>query len=300
MIRFCAFAIFASGIVLSSSAIDDAFSVFQSEIDKELVASRQGSDTQLRRHAAEAYERLFGARLRRASLNDLSSADLDLVLRAAEIAGTYAPEERYARDMTAIVEELSRRGDAANVHYTAAYRMLVAVRDLAGARRLAAKYPAGEFEALPAVRADLEPAKGPSVWVPGDDPNEVVQRRVDLEAGPRIVIVAHPSCHFSRNAVSAIASDDVLGPTFRSHATWIAPQSGRLDLPVLQRWNREHRDFEVALAVRQTEWTFVDYWNTPTFYFLKDGAIVQKVIGWPKEGRREDLLSACRKAGMLR
>ncbi len=300
MIRLWAFAIFASGIALSATAIDDAFSVFQSEIDKELVASRQGSDTQLRRHAAEAYERLLGARLRRTSLKDFSSTDLDLVLRAAEIAGTYAPEERYARDMVAIVEELSKRGDAANVHYTTTYRMLVAVRDLAGARRLAAQSPAGELEALPAVRTDPEPGRGPSVWVPGDEPNEVVQRRVDLEAGPRIVVVSHPSCHFSRNAVSAIASDDVLGPVFRSHATWIAPQSGTLDLPVLQRWNREHRDFKVALVVRQTEWTFVDYWNTPTFYFLKDGAVVQKVIGWPKEGQREELLAAARKAGMLR
>jgi hypothetical protein len=301
MIRFCAFAIFASGIVLSSSAIDDAFSVFQSEIDKEIVAaSRQGSDTRLRRQAAEAYERLFGARLRRASLKDFSSADLDLVLRAAEIAGTYAPGERPARDMAAIVEELERRGDAANIHYTAAYRMLVAVRDLAGARRLAAKYPAGEFEVLPAVRADPEPARAPSVWVPGETPHEVVQRRVDLGAGPGIVVVSHPSCHFSRNAVSAIAADDVLGPTFRSHATWIAPQSGTLDLPVLQRWNREHRDFAVALAVRQAEWPFVDYWNTPTFYFLKDGTVVEKVIGWPKEGRREELLAASRKAGLLR
>jgi hypothetical protein len=299
MIRLYAFAIFASTIAIPSAEIDTAFSRFESEIRREVVASHEGSHSQLRRHANEAYEKFVGTRLTRASLNGLSSADLALFLRAAEMAGTYAAEERYARDMTAILDELSRRGDAGNVHYTAAYRMLVAVRDFAGARRLAAKYPAGEFEVLPAVRIDREPAKGPSVWVPGDDPHEVVQRRVDVAAGPRIVVVSHPSCHFSRNAMSAIAADDTLGPLFRSHATWIAPQSGTLNLPALQRWNREHRDFAVALVVRQTEWTFVDYWNTPTFYFLKDGAIVQKVIGWPKEGHREELLAASRKAGML-
>ncbi len=305
MIRPLAFAVFASGIVLSSGAIpaseiDSAFSTFHSEVEKEVAASRRGSDTQLRQHAAETYERLFRTRLTRASLNDLSSADLDLVHRAAETAGTYALEERYARDMVAILNELSRRGDTTKLHYTTTYRMLVAVRDFAGARRLAAKYPAEEFEVLPTVRADLESAKGPSIWLLNDDRSEVVRRRLDIvEAGPTIVVVSHPLCHFSRNAVSAIASDDVLGPVFRSYATWIVPQSGTLNLPALQRWNREHRDFEVALVVRQAEWTFVDYWNTPTFYFLKDGAIVQKVIGWPKEGRREDLLSASRKAGIL-
>lgn len=304
MIRLCAFAMLASGILLSRGAIptpeiDRAFSTFQSEVERELVASRGGSDTRLRQHAAEAYERLFRTRLTRANLNELSSADLDLIHRAAETAGTYVVEERYARDMLAILDELSRRGDARNTHYTATYRMLVAARDFAGARRLAAKYPAGELEVLPAVREDPEPAEGPSVWSLSDDPNEVVHRRVDIERGPRIVVVSHPRCHFSRNAVAAIASDDVLGPVFRSYATWIVPPSGTLNLPVLQRWNREHRDFEVSLAVRQAEWTFVDYWNTPTFYFLKDGAVVQKVIGWPKEGRREELLAASRTTGIL-
>lgn len=304
MIRLLAFAVLASGMVLSrgaipASEIDNAFTTFHSEIEKELAASRQGSDRELRQHAAETYERLFRTQLTRAKLTDLSSADLDLVHRAAEITGTYAIEERYARDMVAILDELSRRGDATKLHYSATYRMLVAVRDFAGARRLAAKYPAEEFEVLPTVRADRESAKGPNVWLLSDDRNEVVRRRVDIDAGPRIVVVSHPLCHFSRNAVSAIASDDVLGPVFRSYATWIAPQSGTLNLLRLQQWNREHRDFRVALVVSQNEWTFVDYWNTPTFYFLKDGAVVQKVIGWPKEGRREELLSASRKAGIL-
>ena len=297
MIRLCAFALFASRLLIPTPEIDHAFTRFESEIEKELAASHEGSHTQLRRHANEAYERLVGKRLTR--LNDLTSGDLDLILRAAETAGLYAPEARFARDMTTIVEELSRRGDARKVHYTATYRMLVAVRDLAGARRIAEKFPAGKFEALPDVRAEREPEKGPGVWLPSADSNEVVQRHVDVGAGPRIVVVSHPSCHFSRNAMPAIAADDVLGPIFRSHATWIAPQSGTLNLPVLQRWNREHPGFEVALAVRQSEWTFVDYWNTPTFYFLKDGAVVQKVIGWPKEGQRETLLAASRKAGML-
>lgn len=299
MMRLCAFAIFASGIFHPTPEIDRAFTSFESGIEKELAASHDRSHTQLRRHATEAYERLFGSRLRGGSLHELTSGDLDLILRAAEIAGTYAPEEGHARDMTAVLEELSRRGDATKVHYTATYRMLVAVRDLAAARRLAAQYPAGTFESLPVVRGEPGPAKGPNVWVPGHDPNQVVHRRVDVEPGPRIVVVSHPSCHFSRKAMSAIAADDVLGPLFRSHATWIAPQSGTLNLPVLHRWNREHRGFEVALAVRQSEWTFVDYWNTPTFYFLKDGAVVQKVIGWPKEGRRQELLAASRNAGML-
>jgi hypothetical protein len=295
MIRLCALLLLASGTIVSSE-IDNAFTEYRAGIERELAASRGGSHVQLRQHAIEQYERYFG----KAKLSELSSLDLDLILRAAGIAGTYAPEERYARDMVAVLDELSRRGDATKIHSGATYRMLVAVRDLDGARRVAAKYPAEKFEALPTVRMDPRSAKGPRVWSTSDDPNEVVQRRVALDDGPRIVVVSHPRCHFSRNAVAAIAGDDVLGPIFRTYATWIAPQNGALYLPALQRWNREHGDFPVALVVRQTEWTFVDYWNTPTFYFLKDGVVVEKVVGWPREGHRDELLSASRKAGLIR
>jgi len=231
MIRLCALLVLASGAIVSSD-IDNAFTVYRSGIERELAASRSGSHVQLRQHAIEQYQRFFG----KAKFGELSSLDLDLILRAAEMAGTYAPEERYARDMVAILDELSRRGDATKIHSGATYRMLVAVRDLDGARRGAAKYPTATFEALPTVRMDPQPAKG----------------------------------------------------------------LGVLYLPVLQRWNREHRDYPVALVVRQTEWTFVDYWNTPTFYFLKDGVVVEKVVGWPKAGHRDELLSASRKAGLIR
>lgn len=305
MTRLWAVAVLASGMMLSGCGtvgfeIDEAFATFQAEVDRESrVAAGQGSHAQLRQRAVEAYERLFRAQLTDAKLKTLSSVDLGHLHLAAQIVGTYAIEERYARDMLAVLNELESRGDATKSHYKATYRMLVAVRDLAGARRLTAKYRSEELEVLPTVRAGPEAGKGPAVWLLSEDPNEVVSARVDVETGRRIVVVSHPLCRFSSNASSAIAADDVLGPVFRSYATWIAPQSGKLDLPVLQQWNREHRDFDVGLVVRQTEWTFIDYWGTPTFYFLKDGAVVQKVIGWPQEGRREELLDAARKAGML-
>jgi hypothetical protein len=43
----------------------------------------------------------------------------------------------------------------------------------------------------------------------------------------------------------------------------------------------------------------IDSWGTPTFYVLKDGAVTAKVDGWPKAGRRRELLAALHKVGLV-
>ena len=43
----------------------------------------------------------------------------------------------------------------------------------------------------------------------------------------------------------------------------------------------------------------IDYWGTPTFYFLQNGVVRAKVTGWPKEGRRAELLAALRQVGLI-
>jgi hypothetical protein len=59
-----------------------------------------------------------------------------------------------------------------------------------------------------------------------------------------------------------------------------------------QRWNHEHPAMQHTIAYRNDEWPMIDWWGTPTFYFIKDGAVIAKFVGWPKEGRRAELLTA--------
>lgn len=46
------------------------------------------------------------------------------------------------------------------------------------------------------------------------------------------------------------------------------------------------------------EWPMIDDWATPIFYFLRDGRLVAKVIGWPRGGRVAGLETAIRDVGL--
>jgi hypothetical protein len=52
----------------------------------------------------------------------------------------------------------------------------------------------------------------------------------------------------------------------------------------------------MTTAYRQTEWPGFDIWAIPTFYFLKDGKIEAKVVGW--QGHRGAVLEAMKKIGL--
>lgn len=43
----------------------------------------------------------------------------------------------------------------------------------------------------------------------------------------------------------------------------------------------------------------LDRWETPTFYFFRQGKVVAKVVGWPGRGRKPEVRSALKLVGLL-
>ena len=50
---------------------------------------------------------------------------------------------------------------------------------------------------------------------------------------------------------------------------WIVPPERSLIFTKLQTWNSDHQGWQFALATAKHEWPFIDFWDTPEFYFLK-------------------------------
>jgi hypothetical protein len=246
-----------------------------------------------------AYEQLFAFVRASQTLDEIDGPDLDLLFRAAYLAAFYTIDERHVRDMTTFLDELQGRELASEGHYMHMYEAFIKARMLAEARELARRHPLPELEALPELReaADLVAGR-PTEWVVDPGKRELLRRSVDLQPA-QVVIVSHPRCHFSQAAMQEIQTDPVLGKIFHEHARWLAPQDTRVDFDVLQQANREHPEQETSLAFRRDEWPMIDSWGTPTFYFFKDGAVSAKLEGWPREGRRPELLAALRQVGLL-
>ena len=155
-------------------------------------------------------------------------------------------------------------------------------------------------EALPEFReAEDIQADGPTEWVVHPTKYELLRRNVALRDPIKVVVVSHPLCHPSSRAMRDIQADPVLRELFRAHAKWLAPQAGRLNVKILQKWNQEHPGQETTLTFRREEWPMIETWSTPTFYFRENGVLKPKVEGWPKEGRRAELLAAFRQVGLM-
>jgi hypothetical protein len=247
-----------------------------------------------------AYDELFASVRAGETPGRVSSHDMDLLYRAAQLTAFYTIDESHIRDMVSFLATLEDQGAASKSHYMHMHEAFIKARMLTEAREFARRHPLPELEVLPELReaADLVAGR-PTEWAVAPNKHELLRRSVDLHQPAQVVIVSHPSCHFSQAATQDIQSDPVLGKIFSAHARWLAPQDARVDFDVLQRSNREHPEQETTLAFRREEWPMIDSWNTPTFYFFKNGALSAKVEGWPKGGRRSELLAALQQIGLL-
>lgn len=247
-----------------------------------------------------AYDDLFASVRSNQTLDSITSPDLEVLYRAASLAGVQTLDERHIRDMESFLKGLQDRGSASKTHYVHMYEAFIRARMLREAGAFARLHPMPELEALPELReaADLV-ADQPTEWAVDADKRELLRRSVDLHQPAMVVIVSHPLCHFSQDAMRDIQNDPLLREVLGAHARWLAPPDGRINFDIVQQWNREHPGWNTTLTFRRDEWPMIDSWNTPTFYFFKNGAVIAKVEGWPREGRRSELIAALRQVGLL-
>lgn len=243
-----------------------------------------------------AFDRGFGD-LADTGLRRLDAADLELVFRAANASAFHAQRDRDVDMLAWAFAELEARKAAGEKHVRDVAGALVAARRFDEARELAGRYASlTGLEALPRVHGGNQ-TDGPSVLAVMDD-GSLTRESLDLGTAAQILVVAHPLCHFSRNAVAAIEGDPALRGIFLGHSRWLAPVDRKLHVDVLRNWNTTHPIARHSIAYRRQEWPGVDSWNTPTFYFLRDGKVVARVDGWPHEGHRQELLEAAAAIGL--
>jgi hypothetical protein len=116
--------------------------------------------------------------------------------------------------------------------------------------------------------------------------------------GVQVIVVSSPSCHFSREAVEAISKDRELSAKMARASTWIVPQENVENFSSIAKWAEKYPNAHMEPVFRQSEWTFVPNWQTPGFYFLKDGKLVDSVVGWPNDQQIKKLSAAFHQVGM--
>lgn len=262
-------------------------------------AQSKGASTQARATAITAsYAELFPP-LPADQVHALSAQDAALGFRAANMAHFYSLDEYHLAQMRVYFDRLTQLDVASPSQVRDLSGAYVASRHWQQARSLREAFPAVMLAPIPPVLDAMgRQASAPaSVLTVGAADGTLARVPEDITHGPVIIAISHPLCHFSRAAFAALASDPALA-SIKTHIRWIAPVDRELHLDVLQQWNTEHPEAAMKIAYSRSQWPPLDSWNTPTFYFLKDGKLLKNVEGWPEGGRKPEMLEAAHAIGL--
>lgn len=218
---------------------------------------------------AQLYSTHIAALQDRAVLRELPADAVDLLFRAASDAAFYTFDRRYVRDMQADLDRLHTLHADELRHFQDLYAALVSVRDFVGAHALLATWPKASSDPAPTIVGALADGSGPSALTLSDDGLSASQQPIRLSGAIDIVVIGHPLCHFSRDAVAAIEADPHLKAIFANRARWLMPQDGRMRPRLVAGWNATHPLARMNYVYRQSDWTAIDTWSTPTFYFFR-------------------------------
>lgn len=241
----------------------------------------------------EKYNESFGSLFSHSDLNSLSKGDLHMLFEAASLASFENPDGFSYRDALSALHALG--SDASDREVRAAQGMLFQSRKSQELNAFSAKYADRGLAAAPQFRSRAIAGRH-DVLVPSGGRLEI--ENVDVERGSRVVVVAHPLCHFTRDAMKAIDADPFVKKAMHSHAVWIAPPDRNMDFTAFSEWHDTHPDAPIFIAYGYSSWPEMGEWGTPTFYFFKDGQLAGTIVGWPKGGRMNDLKAGLTKIGL--
>lgn len=250
---------------------------------------------------AAAYAQTFLAKFSETDakqMHALRDADLQLLLDASLGAGTTSDDPSIADTALMVHQEYERRGLAESAETRRVFNLLLAARRFETAKRFASQHPEANLPDLPSFEDTGAAAGTPTLWE--FSANGAGLKRQALDLAPAQIIVT-AGCHFSADAAEDISVDPVLGPVFRRHARWLSLAPGREDLDSLQEWNRKFPEAPMTPIYDRAEWSIFPIWRMPVFHIVRDGKIVESVVGWSRNpaGNREPLIAALKRAGLM-
>lgn len=282
---------------------DDAAGTLEASYDRLLAAAEHAEGGAQGQAISHSYAAEFAPAQTDARRHALGDRDAEFLFRAAELAFRATGQPGYLADLRRDFAELERRHRVDRPHASDFHdALLVAHRD-DEARALLAAYPVVERSPPPSMRSFSRIRNGqPSLWVvtPGTRKRELVRFRLNIRAPAQVIVLASTACHFSANAARDIEADPLLRDLFREYGQWVAPPGEVTAFDAVREWNEAHPALRLGIAYDDAALPMVERVETPVFYFLDHGTVVDTVVGWPPGGNLDAIRRGLRKIDLLR
>ena len=282
---------------------DDAAGPLEATYDRLLAATEHAEGGTQGQAISRSYAAEFAPAQTDARRHALGDRDAEFLFRAATLAFNTTSQPDYLADMRRDFAELERRHRADRPHASDLYDALLAAHHGDEARALLAAHPAIERSPPPLMRSFGRIRNGqPSLWVatPGTRKRELVRFRFNTRAPAQVIVLASTGCHFSANAARDIEADPLLRDLFREYGQWVAPPSEVTAFDAVREWNEAHPALRLGIAYDNAALPMVERFETPVFYFLDHGTVVDTVVGWPPGGNLDAIRRGLRKIDLLR
>lgn len=121
--------------------------------------------------------------------------------------------------------------------------------------------------------------------------NQLVETGFNFPEGGHIVIVSSAYCGPSRRFRAWLDShpDKNLTQLVTNNTTWIESTDGGYKLEHLVEYNEAVGPHKIYIIESESDWPEIKSWATPELYFYEDGVLMAQLVGWPPEGREQEL-----------
>ena len=180
-----------------------------------------------------------------------------------------------------MVEEARSRGLADSEDVADLFKAYQAAGRYEAARQLRAEYPDAGLPQVPEVvpAPTPRPQDARTVWHVDGEANRLRGDWLALEEA-KLLIVTSPGCGFCRAAARELPADEVLGSLMQSHAIWLAERSMNNTFRSIAHWNEHYPHSPTVLVDDPADWPIDEFKSTPQFHFVRDGEIVDTLVGW--------------------
>ena len=282
---------------------DSAASVLEPRYETLIAAAADGDFASQAKAVAAVYTENFAPLQNKPRRSALNGRDVELLFRAAVLAFRLTSQPAYLADMRADFGELAHRHRIERPLASDLHDALILAHRNDEARALVAAYPLLQRSPAPLMRSPQRIRNGQSsLWIatPGTRIRELVRLRFNIRAPAQVIVLASTSCHFSANAARGIEADPLLRDLFREYAQWVAPADEITAFDAVQAWNSAHPALRLGIAYDDAALPMVGRFETPTFYFLDHGTVVDIVVGWPAEGNLDAIRRGLRNIHLMR
>ena len=283
--------IFLSAFVIGSSLFLSRDDIKNANINLSKISDAQGISPSSRKEALirESFESNI-YRKWPADLKKLTDSEISDLFNATYLATTYTRNPDYFLSLKKVFSEIESRSRTDPLKILELKNEMINQRDFSSLSSMNLRYQNSYGENYQLIGSI--PVSTPRVIIPETVSGSFEVQSINIkDYGPDyLIVIAHPDCHFTRNAVQAIEKDPKIAKEMAIHSLWVAPQSGPLTLDSIKNWNRGHPLFKIHQVWKQEEWPgYLDNWSTPTFYYIHSNTVMKKITGWPPNGQLEDL-----------